>query len=333
MPGTWGETPGWGADDENNNYKYNVDEVIRIPFLQLVAGDCVNFSWRWEDGMDRKPQYWQKRNLLSVLYGGSPMFFINPDGYGSLRPLIKYTYDYVCRWNQKIANKEMLYHRSLNESRTVQESCWHDGDSRLGIVVNFGNETYRDGPLAVPPMDYRIFREGEGERVYGDPAVPARDCDYRVDDFENIAEEFERGFAYYLRSDFSPDRAQFCGVVSNAADVISGDFSMVADNSNPQIPLFGFLRSRSALVPLSKGGRYSVSFKYRVHRGGGGLICMVGNKEIWAQRSLEDGDGDAISVVFSLDSEGQEISWQLAGTGRVSIDDVKIQSVEEQEDS
>lgn len=326
MPATWGEVPWWGADDENAHYKYQVDEVIRIPFLQLVAGDCANIAWRWDDGMDRKPQHWQKRNLLSVLYGGSPMFFINQDGFGALRPLIKYTYDYVCRWNQQIGDKEMLYHRSLSSDRSVQESCWQDNDAQLGVVVNFGSETYRVGTVEIPPMDYMIFREAGGKRVYREPAVPARSCDYRVDSFSDAVEGFECGFSTLLRSDFSPDRGQFCGVGSNAVDVISGRYSMVADNKNRKLPPFIFLKTRPSQIPLKAGMSYDVTFTYRAARSDHGtvLTCRMNKEQVFGRWPLAAGEQRSVSVSVAPDSEGSFLEWILTGTGRVSIDDVQI---------
>jgi hypothetical protein len=322
---SWGEVPWWGANDENGHYKYEVNESIRIPFLQLVAGDCAAFSWRWEDGMDRKPQYWQKRNLFSVLYGGSPMFFINQDGYGALRPLIKYTYDYVCRWNQQIGDKEMLYHRSLTPDRTVQESCWQDGASRRGVVVNFGENAYRSGTLDVPPMDYRIFEESDGKRTCSAPPVPARNCDYRVVEFERVSEDFEQGFAYSLRSDFSPDRAQFCGAVSNAADVIRGQYSMVADNRNPKMPPFLFLQTRSSLVPLKTGRSYELGFTYRVLRPGGTLVCRISDREVFRPRTVNVGESEPVTISVKPEAAGETLKWFLIGTGRVAVDDIRIE--------
>jgi len=330
MPATWGEVPGWGMDDENDYYKYQVDENIRIPFLQLVAGDCVNFSWRWEDGMDRKPQYWQKRNLFSVLYGGSPIFFINPDGYGALRPLIKYTYDYVCRWNQLIGDKELLYHRPLNENRSVQESCWqYNENARRGVVVNFGEDAYRDGTLKVPPMDYVIFEEKKGGRTYKPSIVPARDCDFRVQEFSNVTENFEQGFGYFLRSDFSPDRAQFCGTLSNSEEVIHGRFSMGADNTNPNLPPFKFLATKPELVPLQAGDTYRVSFTYRVLRADSEatLFCRIGGEQPLQDWSLSTGDQKTVSFNVSMSTSGASIEWVLAGMGRILLDDVQIRAV------
>ena len=327
MPASWGEIPGWGVDDENAHYKYQLDENIRIPFLQLVAGDCAVFSWRWEDGMDRKPQHWQKRNLLSVLYGGAPMFFINPDGYGALRPLIKYTYDYVCRWNQIIGGKEMLYHRALNADRSVQESCWDDGAGRLGVVVNFGSKIYREGTLLIPPNDYVMFEEVEGSRTYHSSIVPAQDCDFRTVDFSDTTEDFERGFAYFLRSDFSPDRGQFCGTVSSPDEVISGEFSMGVDNRNPKLPPFKFLTTKPELVPLQASETYRVSFSYRVLRAapGAALLCRIGGEQPLAHWLLSEGGQKAVSFKVSPNLSGASIEWVLTGMGRMVVDDIRIE--------
>ena len=327
MPASWGEIPGWGVDDENAHYKYQLDENIRIPFLQLVAGDCAVFSWRWEDGMDRKPQHWQKRNLLSVLYGGAPMFFINPDGYGALRPLIKYTYDYVCRWNQIIGGKEMLYHRALNADRSVQESCWDDGAGRLGVVVNFGSKIYREGTLLIPPNDYVMFEEVEGSRTYHSSIVPAQDCDFRTVDFSDTTEDFEQGFAYFLRSDFSPDRGQFCGTVSSPDEVISGEFSMGVDNRNPKLPPFKFLTTKPELVPLQASETYRVSFSYRVLRAapGAALLCRIGGEQPLAHWLLSEGGQKAVSFKVSPNLSGASIEWVLTGMGRMVVDDIRIE--------
>jgi hypothetical protein len=330
FPAAWGEIPGWGMDDENEFYRFNLDEKLRIPFLQLVAGDCATITWRWEDGMDRKPAAWQKRNLLSVLYGATPKYFINPDGFGSLRELIKYTNAYVSGWNQRVGGKEMLSHRSLNESRTVQESQWKDGDGKLGVIVNFGRTAYRVGSIDVPPSDYISYEEdASGNRTFHPPPVPARDCDYRARGFSDVREDFERGFGFALRSDFAPNRAEYCGVTEDPREVLDGKFSVVVENKNPKLEPFVFLRSKPEQVPLIAGKKFKVSFTYRVLGAGAGstLSLLGGNIQGPASWPLIVEDQATVSFTASPKVPNTSLEWVLNGTGRVVVDDVHIQKV------
>ncbi len=161
--------PGWEPVDLKPDYQLNVATTHRIPFYSLVHHTEIVSTWRWEDGFSRTPRYWQDKNLWSVLYGNVPMFFIDRAHYEKYREKIAQTHQYVCIWTRKVATAELTSHRFVTRDREVQESLFSNG---LGVVVNFGQESYRlaDGQV-IPGRSYRSFAEGK-VRAYSPPPVP-----------------------------------------------------------------------------------------------------------------------------------------------------------------
>ncbi|MEI6646008.1 MAG: glycoside hydrolase [bacterium] len=137
----------------------------RIPFYSLCHHDEVMVTWRWEDGMNHPPVYWQRKNLWSVLYGAPPMYRPSLSAMRKYQREIGTTEKYVSSWVRKIAFEAMTSHRFLTTDRQVQETTF---DSGRGVVVNFGNTAVRleDGQ-EVPAMDYVTFqKKWWGRRAY-----------------------------------------------------------------------------------------------------------------------------------------------------------------------
>ncbi len=160
--------PGWDPVPLQPDYQLNVATTNRIPFYSLVHHAEVVSTWRWEDGFSRTPQYWQDKNLWSVLYGNVPMFFLDRAHYERYRAQIAQTHQYVCIWTSQVADAEMTVHSFVTPDRNVQESLFSD---RMGVVVNFGKDACRltDGQV-IPGRSYRTFVEGK-VRTYSRPPV------------------------------------------------------------------------------------------------------------------------------------------------------------------
>jgi hypothetical protein len=148
--------PGWEPVPLAPDYRLNIATSHRIPFYSLVHHAEIVSTWRWEDGFPRTPQYWQDKNLWSVLYGGVPMYFLDRACYEKWRPRIAQTHRYVCTWVRQVAMAEMTDHRFLSADRQVQETVFSGG---RGVVVNFGPQAHRlrDGQV-VPGRSYRTFQ-------------------------------------------------------------------------------------------------------------------------------------------------------------------------------
>lgn len=142
----------------------------RIPFYALCHHDEIVQTWRWEDGMNHPPVYWQLKNLWSVLYGAAPMYRIYGDSVRKYAAEIRTTKRYVNDWVRRIAFEEMTHHRFVTPDRLVQESEFSGG---LGVVVNFSDtpRALSDGAV-VPPRDYLTFTVSDGRRRYAPPPCP-----------------------------------------------------------------------------------------------------------------------------------------------------------------
>ncbi len=138
----------------------------RIPFYSLCHHDEVIVTWRWEDGMNKQPVYWQYKNLWSVLYGAPPMYRPSLSTLRTYQKEIGQTDRYVSSWVRAIAFDAMVSHRFVTLDKFVQETEFSSGK---GVIVNFGDKDFvtQEGQ-AVPSMDYRIFTTGP-QRVYTMP--------------------------------------------------------------------------------------------------------------------------------------------------------------------
>jgi hypothetical protein len=142
----------------------------RIPFYSLCHHDEVIVTWRWEDGMDDPPVYWQMKNLWSVLSGTPPMYRTTADRIAKYREQITRTQHYVSDWVREVALDAMTNHRFLTDDHSVQEAEFSSG---RGVVVNFGDSDLKlpDGQV-VRARDYLTFRKMETGRAYHPPSCP-----------------------------------------------------------------------------------------------------------------------------------------------------------------
>lgn len=139
----------------------------RVPFYSLCHHDEVIVTWRWEDGMDDPPAYWQLKNLWSVLSGTPPMYRTTAERITKYREQITRTQHYVCDWVKEVAFDAMTNHRFITEDRLVQESEFSSG---RGVIVNFSHTdfTLPDG-TTVKAREYLIYRITEGRREFIKP--------------------------------------------------------------------------------------------------------------------------------------------------------------------
>ena len=121
------------------DFTISISPRHRIPFYSLCHHDEVITTWRWEDGMDDPPVYWQMKNLWSVLSGTPPMYRTTADHIAKYREQITRTQHYVSDWVREVALDAMTKHRFLTADRTVQESEFSSGK---GVVVNFGDKDF-----------------------------------------------------------------------------------------------------------------------------------------------------------------------------------------------
>jgi hypothetical protein len=167
--------PGWDPVPLKPDYRINVDTTYRIPFYSLVHHPEVVSTWRWEDGFSRTPQYWQDKNLWSVLYGNVPMFFLDRAHFEKYREPIARTHKYVCLWARNVAHEEITSHRFVTADRQVQEAVF---SNRQGVAVNFGREAHRllDGQV-IPARSYLTFVEGKARTYSRPPVADLSECD------------------------------------------------------------------------------------------------------------------------------------------------------------
>jgi hypothetical protein len=145
----------------------SISTRYRIPFYALCHHDEIVQTWRWEDGMNHPPAYWQIKNLWSVLYGSAPMYRIYGNDVRKYAEEIRRTQRYVNTWVRQVAFDEMTNHRFVTPDRQVQESEFSSG---RGVVVNFDDEprTLPDGQV-VKARDYMMFILANGHRDYITP--------------------------------------------------------------------------------------------------------------------------------------------------------------------
>jgi hypothetical protein len=329
-----GHPPGWGYYPEPRYYHWQLDPRYRIPFHALVSGDCANHTWRWDDGMDRYPQYWRDRNLWTVLYGGSPIFSLSYDGYRANREAIRHTYRFVCDQVQRVAAAELVSHRFLEADGAVQESLWQTTvTEREGVIVNFGDAPYTPAAgVTVPAHGYtRVTETEDGVRRYTPSPVAARDCGNRRRPIEQATEDFEKGYSGILRLALSPDRAQARDLTTDPGQVISGRFSAVGENRNPDQRYNTVLTTNIQLAALAPGTSYRVTCAYRI------LDRSEGMRVYCSAFAGNDFLGDTsvpvteVAAAGTLDlslhtgtAEDALLMWGFEGRGAVVFDDINI---------
>jgi hypothetical protein len=142
----------------------------RVPFYSLCHHDEVIVTWRWEDGMDDPPVYWQLKNLWSVLTATPPLYRTTAERITRYHEAIRRTQHYVSDWVKRVAFDSMTHHRFLTPDRLVQESEFSSGQ---GVVVNFGTTPFAlaDG-TRIGGRDYVRFETEGGTRRYQPAPCP-----------------------------------------------------------------------------------------------------------------------------------------------------------------
>jgi hypothetical protein len=137
--------------------KFNFGEQYRVPLYQLVYHDYIVSSWRWNNTPNRyrDESYWTKFDLFQILYGTMPIVLGTADQLNQKLDRLLRTYHTVCEWHGKIGYDELVDHRALTATGTVQESRFSSG---WGVVVNFGAEAYTAAAGKVEPMGCLLFR-------------------------------------------------------------------------------------------------------------------------------------------------------------------------------
>ena len=148
----------------------SISTRYRIPFYSLCHHDEVIQTWRWEDGMEQQPAYWQWKSLWTVLYGAAPMYRIFAPELEKWQKEIGQTNRYVGGFVREVAFDAMTSHRFITPDRLVQETEFSSG---RGVVANFGDadHTLPDGQI-VKRRDFTSFRITPAGRVYSPPPCP-----------------------------------------------------------------------------------------------------------------------------------------------------------------
>ena len=142
---------------------YDFNPSRRLPLFQLVYHDSVYCTRRWNQDPGRDASLWDRHDLMNILYGTAPLFFMHPRAdnvIGSsarVKAMDRYlqTYRDVCGWHEQIGFDEMTDHLLLTPDRLVQESRFSSG---WNVVVNFGQEPWRDKRgFSVPPRSFHTF--------------------------------------------------------------------------------------------------------------------------------------------------------------------------------
>ena len=147
---------------------YDFNPARRVPLFQLVYHDSVVCTRRWNQDPGRDASLWNRHDLMNILYGTPPLWFMHPKAgnvigtpeWERVRERYLQTYRNVCGWHEKIGFDEMTDHRFLADDRMVQETRFRNG---LGVVVNFSAVPWSDPRgFIVPAEDYRILSTRRG---------------------------------------------------------------------------------------------------------------------------------------------------------------------------
>ncbi len=154
MPAGYLQMPKTRADIKENYLHFGIDPTVRIPLWELAYHDCVVTTWYWGDTNgyyhDTAPELDDRKDLLNILYGTPPMYWVNHLDYGWNRNRTRMLQSYrdTCKWHEKVAFGEMLSHEFLTADRRVQRTRFAGG---AVAVVNFGDapRPYSDGQRKV----------------------------------------------------------------------------------------------------------------------------------------------------------------------------------------
>jgi hypothetical protein len=144
---------------------FDFNPARRVPLFQLVYHDSVYCTRRWNQDPGRDASLWKHHDLMNVLYGTPPLWFMHPKAgnvigtpeWEHVKDRYLQTYQKVCRWHEKVGFDEMTDHRFLSDDRLVQETRFSSGWT---VVVNFHDQPWNDPRgFQVPPHRDHAFME------------------------------------------------------------------------------------------------------------------------------------------------------------------------------
>jgi hypothetical protein len=142
---------------------FDFNPARRVPLFQLVYHDSVYCARRWNQDPQRDEALWNRHDLMNILYGTPPLWFMHPKAgnvigspeWEHVKGRYLQTYNTVCGWHERIGFDEMIDHRFLSDDRLVQETRFRNG---LGVVVNFSDAPWPDHRgFIVPAVDFLIL--------------------------------------------------------------------------------------------------------------------------------------------------------------------------------
>ncbi|PIY95966.1 MAG: hypothetical protein COY66_05520 [Candidatus Kerfeldbacteria bacterium CG_4_10_14_0_8_um_filter_42_10] len=154
-----GNSPAKILDEVNRDYlRFDVGHVYRFPLFELVAHDCVIPTWYWGDGNNKHPGTWREKDLLTILYGGAPMWCFQTIGeMRNYADSLKASYRFVKPALEQIGLAEMASFAVVSRSGALQQTRWANG---AVVTVNFGDTaellTVEGVQVSIPPQGYHL---------------------------------------------------------------------------------------------------------------------------------------------------------------------------------
>ena len=143
--------------------KYGMGYANRLPLWELVYHDCAVTTWYWGDtaGLlyESAPELADRKDLFNILYGTTPLFWVNNTGYRLPEEIHRFlrTYHDTCQLHQVVAFQQMVSHEFLSADRSLQRTRFSDGTV---VVANFADDPqpYKTGDreLLLAPNGYHV---------------------------------------------------------------------------------------------------------------------------------------------------------------------------------
>ena len=129
----------------------------RLPLFELVFHECAINTWWWGDQSDRMPEIWARKDLIQILYGTIPLWYLTrkkQDFFCRNADRFARCYKNVCTWHRAVADDEMVDHRHLSDDLALQQSVFSSG---LSVTANLGEtpQTLPDGQV-IPGFHYLL---------------------------------------------------------------------------------------------------------------------------------------------------------------------------------
>lgn len=182
-PGIWNPgylQPAESKDDYTEKWlKYGNGFDTRIPFWQLVYGDCNVSTWYWGDsaGMHyhADPSVAARKDLFTLLYGGTPLLWRDRTGFDFIdhRDRFMETVYTTVPFQEEVFYARMLSHVWLTKDMAVQQTLFDTGHT---VTVNFSDKVYvMESGVMLPPEGYYVRGPGyTQERVMDKGEVVTR---------------------------------------------------------------------------------------------------------------------------------------------------------------